>query len=232
MHKTLDMGYANRPWRVEAWRFLYGVYPCSSTARERSALQLEQRVTYQALKQKWHSLLPEYAKMCTRNVDGEFVFRSSTEGKLFKTSRNPVTDGFRSFNHPHQLIYSYALPTDVGYAQGMNDLLSRFLEVLDSEEEAYWCFCAYMARTSYNFTGDGMLHKIGEYLLLGLLHQLDHELFAHLNEEELGRMTFCHRWLLLSFQREFPHNEAIRLFEILSSHHLELTSLGADVPLM
>lgn len=32
------------------------------------------------------------------------------------------------------------------------------------------------------------------------------------------------RWLLLGFQREFEHSEALRLFEILSCDHLELIS--------
>uniref|UniRef100_UPI00358E9B44 TBC1 domain family member 15-like isoform X2 n=1 Tax=Myxine glutinosa TaxID=7769 RepID=UPI00358E9B44 len=273
----------NPELRSEAWRFLYGVHPCSSTARERSALQLEQRITYQALKQKWHSMLPEYAKMCTRNVDDTLAAALQNSNTEVRSESGTVVDSQTDVALVQQLVFLKIQATvgadrqnidieqllkairiidkdiprtrrdlqyyqkdgvtnlillrnilitfaafhqDVGYAQGMNDLLSRFLEVLDSEEGAYWCFCAYMARISYNFTGDGMLHKIE--LLLDLLDQLDHELFAHLSEEELGRMTFCHRWLLLSFQREFPHDEAIRLFEILSSHHLELTSLAAQ----
>lgn len=32
------------------------------------------------------------------------------------------------------------------------------------------------------------------------------------------------RWLLLGFQREFEHRDALRLFEILSCDHLELIS--------
>lgn len=40
--------------------------------------------------------------------------------------------------------------------------------------------------------------------------------------------TCLHRWLLLSFKREFPFEDGIHLFEILSSHHLELCSLEAE----
>ena len=32
------------------------------------------------------------------------------------------------------------------------------------------------------------------------------------------------RWLLLDFKREFPFGEALRLFEVISSHYLELNS--------
>ena len=32
------------------------------------------------------------------------------------------------------------------------------------------------------------------------------------------------RWLLLDFKREFPLEESVRIFEVLSSHYLELNS--------
>ena len=37
-----------------------------------------------------------------------------------------------------------------------------------------------------------------------------------------------HRWLLLSFKREFAFDESLKLFEILCSHHLEISSLEAE----
>lgn len=37
-----------------------------------------------------------------------------------------------------------------------------------------------------------------------------------------------YRWLLLGFQREFEHSDALRLFEILSCDHLELISQQVD----
>ena len=49
---------------------------------------------------------------------------------------------------------------DVGYVQGMNDILSRFLIVLGSETEAYWCFVNYMETVKRDFLDDGMLHKV------------------------------------------------------------------------
>lgn len=38
----------------------------------------------------------------------------------------------------------------------------------------------------------------------------------------------AYRWLLLGFQREFEHSDALRLFEILSCDHLELISQQVD----
>eukprot|EP00062_Callorhinchus_milii_P020585 gi/632976399/ref/XP_007904774.1/ PREDICTED: TBC1 domain family member 15-like [Callorhinchus milii] len=124
------------------------------------------------------------------------------------------------------LITFAAFHPDVGYAQGMNDLVSRFLEVLDSEVDAYWCCTFYFEKISNDFKEEGLIRKIR--LEEQLLKELDTELHTHLLQDNMNGLTFCHRWLLLGFQREFEHSEAIRLFEILSSHHLELNSLEAE----
>jgi hypothetical protein len=36
------------------------------------------------------------------------------------------------------------------------------------------------------------------------------------------------RWLLLNFKREFNYEDSLKIFEIISSHHLELWSLEAE----
>jgi len=33
-------------------------------------------------------------------------------------------------------------------------------------------------------------------------------------------LLFCHRWLLVSFKREFEYEESIQYFEIVQSKHL------------
>lgn len=55
---------------------------------------------------------------------------------------------------------------DVGYVQGMNDVLSRFLIVLGSEAQAYWCFTNYMETVKRDFLDDGMLDKISKFVIL------------------------------------------------------------------
>lgn len=44
----------------------------------------------------------------------------------------------------------------------MNDLCSRFLEVLDSEVDTFWSFSCYMEKFSKDFRADGLHRKIGE----------------------------------------------------------------------
>lgn len=52
--------------------------------------------------------------------------------------------------------------TEVGYAQGMNDIMSRFLIVMDTEAEAFWMFVNYMEHFKNDFMEEGMLRKVGK----------------------------------------------------------------------
>lgn len=123
------------------------------------------------------------------------------------------------------LTYAFFHP-EVGYAQGMNDIMARFLYVMDDEAEAYWMFLRYMEHFKNDFMEEGMLKKIAQ--VEQLLMKMDRELYDFLHETDMG-LIFCHRWLLLNFKREFEYNEAVRLFEITSSRHLEVSSLSAEI---
>lgn len=54
----------------------------------------------------------------------------------------------------------------------MNDLCSRFLEVLDSEVDTFWSFSCYMERFNKDFMADGLHRKIGG------VHQKEVQLYA------------------------------------------------------
>lgn len=40
--------------------------------------------------------------------------------------------------------------------------------------------------------------------------------------------SHAYRWMLLLFKREFPWEEGLRCFEIISSHYLEVSSIEAE----
>ncbi|KAG7269042.1 hypothetical protein CRUP_003663 [Coryphaenoides rupestris] len=69
----------------------------------------------------------------------------------------------------------------------MNDLCSRFLEVLDSEVDTFWSFSCCMEKFSKDFRADGLHRKIA-----ALLKDLDPELHDHLVTEGMESFTFCH----------------------------------------
>lgn len=267
--------------RSLVWRFLFGMYPCSSTALERPLLQEQLIVRYQVMKGKWQRLLPSTVHMRVNGTDVELVaaieyfnkrqaqvqqrhqehseevrerlaflklqaqilFERVTfdEEELREAIRIidkdvPRTnrelsyykgEGLGNLLVLREILITYAaFHPEVSYAQGMNDLCSRFLEVLDSEVDTFWSFSCYMDKFSKDFRADGLHRKIE--LEAALLKELDPQLYTHLMTDDMESFTFCHRWLLLAFQREFEHSEALRLFEILSCDHLELVSQQVD----
>lgn len=322
LRKAVFLGGVDPKARSEVWQFLFGLYPCSSTSRERRVLLLDYILRYHEMKTRWKTLLQISAKpgesklqsglvaryeldendseqslnspdfpcekplteQLNNSVHAEASHMFSSEPDFSALSKTwqrasldndeltqkieflkiqaqvyvnrhridinemrailrlvdkdvPRTDRdfhyFTGNNNPNLTILREILITystfhpDVGYAQGMNDILARFLVVFDSEVEAYWCFHNYLEKIQAEFTEEGMMKKLSE--VRKLLLEMDVELLEHLEKQEMGDLLFCHRWLLLGFKREFEFMDSLRVFEILSSHHLELSSLEAEM---
>lgn len=70
----------------------------------------------------------------------------------------------------------------LGYVQGMNDLLSPILIVLDNEVEAFWCFAGLMERMEQNFHMDQSHIRRQLSNLHTLLQFIDAELANYLGK--------------------------------------------------
>ncbi|EDQ90155.1 uncharacterized protein MONBRDRAFT_3177, partial [Monosiga brevicollis MX1] len=113
----------------------------------------------------------------------------------------------------HDILVTYAVfHQEVGYVQGMNDVLAIILFVIDNEADAYWCLNSYLNLIQSDFMAKGMVEKIGA--LKRLLNFIEPDLMQHLEKIDAGDLIFCHRWLLLGFKREFVWDDSVRLFEI------------------
>ena len=56
---------------------------------------------------------------------------------------------------------------DLGYVQGMSDLLAPILYVMDGNEvDAFWCFVGFMDRVKANFDFDQVKADICQFLVL------------------------------------------------------------------
>ncbi|CAM5116983.1 unnamed protein product [Natator depressus] len=134
----------------------------------------------------------------------------------------PRTDRHRSFFQRQGLVKLLylreilitfaAFHQDIGYCQGMTDFASHFLETLDSEFDAFWCFVNYMRHWAPSLTAQGVARKI--QTTEELLRHVDPELYHHIARTSKERLLFCLSWLLLRFQRELGHEDALRVMEI------------------
>lgn len=102
----------------------------------------------------------------------------------------------------------------ISYCQGMSDLASPILAVMDNEAHAFICFCGIMKRLGGNFRPDGQLMSLKFQHLKLLLRYSDPEFYSYLVSRGADDLFFCYRWLLLELKREFAFDDALRMLEI------------------
>ncbi|XP_039107707.1 small G protein signaling modulator 2 isoform X7 [Hyaena hyaena] len=117
---------------------------------------------------------------------------------------------------------------DVGYVQGMCDLLAPLLVVLDDDQLAYSCFSHLMKRMSQNFPNGGAMDTHFANMR-SLIQILDSELFELMHQNgDYTHFYFCYRWFLLDFKRELLYDDVFAVWEVIwaarhiSSEHFVL----------
>jgi hypothetical protein len=104
---------------------------------------------------------------------------------------------------------------NLGYVQGMSDLLAPLYAVFQDDALTFWCFAGFMKRTSQNFSRSqtGMRRQLST---LDQLEQfLDPELYLHLQSADSTNFFFFFRMLLVWYKREFEWSDVLRLWEAL-----------------
>ncbi|TBU65772.1 RabGAP/TBC [Dichomitus squalens] len=105
---------------------------------------------------------------------------------------------------------------ELGYVQGMSDLCAPVYVVMGGDEEmTFWCFVQIMDRMKQNFLRDQSGMKKQLSTLQQLISVMDPELYRHLEKTDGLNLFFCFRWILISFKREFPFEDVLRLWEVL-----------------
>ncbi|CAL7934656.1 unnamed protein product [Xylocopa violacea] len=201
--------------RFEVWKFLLNYYPWNSTHIERLELKKKKTDEYFMMKLQWRSMTP----VQENNFSDYRDRKSLIEKDVNRTDRtHPYYSGD---NNPHlaqlyDILMTYVMYNfDLGYVQGMSDLLSPILCLMESEVDAFWCFVGFMDKVSTNFEIDQAGMKAQLCQLYTLLSTTDPQLAHYLNKHDSGNMFFCFRWLLVLFKREFNAVDIMRLWEIL-----------------
>uniref|UniRef100_A0A8C8RWG4 Small G protein signaling modulator 2 n=1 Tax=Pelusios castaneus TaxID=367368 RepID=A0A8C8RWG4_9SAUR len=117
---------------------------------------------------------------------------------------------------------------DVGYVQGMCDVLAPLMVILDDDQLAYSCFSHLMKRMSQNFPNGGAMDTHFANMR-SLLQILDCELFELMHQNgDYTHFYFCYRWFLLDFKRELLYEDVFTVWEVIwaakhiSSEHFVL----------
>uniref|UniRef100_A0A8C2E972 Small G protein signaling modulator 1b n=1 Tax=Cyprinus carpio TaxID=7962 RepID=A0A8C2E972_CYPCA len=117
---------------------------------------------------------------------------------------------------------------DIGYVQGMCDLLAPLLVIMDDEALAFSCFTELMKRMNQNFPHGGAMDTHFANMR-SLIQILDAELFELMQQNgDYTHFYFCYRWFLLDFKREMVYDDVFSVWEAIwaaryaSSEHFVL----------
>ncbi|PSS16270.1 TBC1 domain family member 15 like [Actinidia chinensis var. chinensis] len=113
-------------------------------------------------------------------------------------------------------VYAW-FDTDVGYCQGMSDLCSPMIILLEDESDAFWCFERLMRRMRGNFRCTERSVGVETQLnnLASITQVIDPKLHQHLETLGGGDYLFAFRMLMVLFRREFSFGDSLYLWEMM-----------------
>ncbi|KAB2022884.1 hypothetical protein ERO13_D07G220700v2 [Gossypium hirsutum] len=227
------------------WEFLLGCFDPNSTFDDRNQLREQRRERYAMWKTECQNMVPVIGsgKYITRPIitdDGQpiegedchvtsavsdkkvahwMLFLHQIGLDVFRTDRALVfyeDEANQAKLWDILAIYSW-VDDDIGYVQGMNDICSPMVILLENEADAFWCFEHAMRRLRENFRCS--TSSIGVQSQLGILSQViktvDPKLHQHLEDLDGGEYLFAFRMLMVLFRREFSFVDALYLWEVM-----------------
>lgn len=104
---------------------------------------------------------------------------------------------------------------DLGYVQGMSDLLAPIYAVMQDDAIAFWGFQKFMDRMERNFLRDQSGMRTQLMTLDHLVQFMDPKLYLHLQKADSTNFFFFFRMLLVWYKREFKWMDVLHLWEVL-----------------
>ncbi|XP_056129954.1 TBC1 domain family member 25 [Lampris incognitus] len=196
--------------RKVVWRYLLNVYPDGLSGQERMDYMKRKTREYDQLKREWTARVSHEELEFIRGNVLKDVLRTDRAHSYYAGSEDSphltaLTDLLTTFAITHPQI---------SYCQGMSDIASPILAVMDNEPHAFICFCGIMKRLEGNFRPDGQLMSVKFQHLKLLLQYSDPEFYSYLVSRGADDLFFCYRWLLLELKREFAFDDALRMLEV------------------
>ncbi|KAI5063339.1 hypothetical protein GOP47_0021886 [Adiantum capillus-veneris] len=114
------------------------------------------------------------------------------------------------------ILEVYALfDPETGYCQGMGELLSPFVALLDEDYQAFWCFSSFMHVVRHNFRLDEVGIQRQLKMVSKILKLCDPQLYKHLELIEAVDCFFIYRMVVILMRRELSFEQTIFFWEIL-----------------
>ncbi|KAG5600771.1 hypothetical protein H5410_032141 [Solanum commersonii] len=114
------------------------------------------------------------------------------------------------------ILEAYALyDPEIGYCQGMSDLLSPIITVMTEDHEAFWCFVGFMRKARHNFRLDEVGIRRQLNIISKIIKHKDSHLYRHLEKLQAEDCFFVYRMVVVLFRRELTFEQTICLWEVM-----------------
>ncbi|XP_041998774.1 rab GTPase-activating protein 22-like isoform X1 [Salvia splendens] len=113
------------------------------------------------------------------------------------------------------ILEAYAMyDPEIGYCQGMSDLLSPIIAVVTEDHEAFWCFVGFMKKARHNFRLDEVGIRRQLNIVSKIIKYKDSHLYRHLEELQAEDCFFVYRMVVVLFRRELTFDQTLCLWEV------------------
>ncbi|KAK4759087.1 hypothetical protein SAY87_020388 [Trapa incisa] len=133
----------------------------------------------------------------------------------------------RDYDHlePHRIFHAsrlvaileaYAIyDPEIGYCQGMSDLLSPIITIITDDHEAFWCFVGFMRKARHNFRLDEVGIRRQLKIVSKIIQFKDLHLYRHLQKLQADDCFFVYRMVVVLFRRELSLEQTMNLWEVM-----------------
>ncbi|KAJ6352232.1 hypothetical protein OIU76_001446 [Salix suchowensis] len=241
--RRIQRGGVHPAIKGSVWEFVLGCFDPNSTYEERDQLRQCRREQYIRWKAECQHMVPVIGsgKLITTPIitdDGQTVIDSSINSTfsdkrsiqwmraLHQIGLDVVrTDRALAFYDSEKnqaklwdilAIYAW-VDNDISYVQGMNDICSPMVILLENEADAFWCFERAMRRLRENFRCSASSMGVQTQLstLSQVIKTVDPKLHQHLEALDGGEYLFAFRMLMVLFRREFTFADSLYLWELM-----------------
>ncbi|KAL9250210.1 Rab GTPase-activating protein 22-like protein [Drosera capensis] len=114
------------------------------------------------------------------------------------------------------ILEAYAIyDSEIGYCQGMSDLLSPIVAMMEEDYMAFWCFVGFMKKARHNFRLDEVGIRRQLNLVSKIIKTKDSHLYRHLAKLQAEDCFFVYRMVVVLFRRELTFEQTLCLWEVM-----------------
>ncbi|XP_058201792.1 rab GTPase-activating protein 22 isoform X2 [Rhododendron vialii] len=162
-------------------------------------------------------------------ANAEWVIYSPSQAAVLETEARRLADsvGLKDYDHlePSRIFHAARLiaileaytlyDSEIGYCQGMSDLLSPIIAVMEEDCEAFWCFVGFMRKARHNFRLDEVGIRRQLNIVSKIIKGKDSHLYNHLEKLQAEDCFFVYRMVVVLFRRELNFEQTLCLWEVM-----------------